>query len=447
MPFAFPTILTVPVFFSKTFDFMNTLRLLSLAASALMLTAAPSFASDFFTPGPTVPAQLSDDQLYPQGRLFLFSFYSVGGAPTKDRKPELLAEEKLNERFARYKKEGFTIIGPQYELNQRSLDDAQKHGFKVIYSVGLKVKFTKEVVTVSKEEIAQTIREQVKAVADHPAIVAWDLRPEELRPWKKQEMEYLETASRAIRESDPHHRPIYQYAPGHANAKRLAAIVPSLDMIGKGFYTNYSGMKNSRIWGRWTMEQEQEAIRTANPKAIPLAILEMFQQPAPEEVALVPVWARHDAYLGLISGAKGIIIFSLRQRVGFDAIEAYYQAYAQVGRELLGPQKLGDVFLFGEKREDLQLKITEGPAEVEMVFPTGGVKEPIRYPSVTFLNTAYGEARYLFMVNSANEAVTLEVQGLPAGAAIENLFDPAAKGTGSLKLQPLEVKAYRITRP
>ncbi len=426
----------------------------STAVAVLLATTSLCCGSEaFFKPGPKAPADLLANQIYPQGRELLYTFYSVGGGPTaKGAGAKIFPEEQLNAEMLRYKEAGLSVFGPQYELKERSLQDAEKYGMKTIYSVGLNVKFTKEQVVIEKEKVTEEITAQVKAVADNPNIVAWDLKPEELRPWRKEEIVYLEAAAAAIRAADPLNRPIYHYIPGHASAKRMVPIAKSVDLLGKGMYTNYSGIKDSRVWCRWSIEQEIAAIKEADSKAVPLSVPEMFQQPKEEELPLIPSWVRHDVYLSLVSGAKGVIIFSLRQRDGFTAWEPYYKAYLQVGKELLGPDKLGEVFLFGESRDDLQLKVVSGPAEVEMSFPVGGVKEPIKYPSVAHLNAAYEDARYLFLVNSANEPVQVEVNGVPNTAKSANLFEADAKlavagETIKVDLQPLEVKAFRFTRP
>lgn len=432
------------------------LKALFFTVAAYMLGASPSYSDEaaFFRTGPQLPEHLPADKVYPEGRQFLFTFYSVGGGgrKTEEGGTALLPAERIRETMTRYKSAGFSVFGPQYELLEQCLEDAEKHDMQVVYSVGLKVKFTRQKVDIVEEEVTRELTRQVSAVANNPRIVAWDLRPEELRPWRKDEMDYLKFATKAIREADPLKRPIYHYIPGHASAKRMIPIAPWVDLIGKGMYTNYSSMKNSRVWCRWSIEQEVVAIKEANSSAVPLSVPEMFQQPTPEELPKVASWVRHDVYLSLVSGAKGIVVFSLREREKFEAWEAYYAAYQQIGKELLGEKKLGDVFLFGEKRDDLTVAITDGPAEVEMLFPSGGVKEPISYPSVAYLNTAYGDARYLFLVNSANEAVTVEVGGVPQTAKPESLFatggEPeVAKDRIKTRLQPLEVKAYRLTRP
>jgi len=304
-----------------------------------------------------------------------------------------------------------------------------------------------EPLDLTPDEVRTSIQEQVRPVVDSPEIAWWYIQPEELRFWRGNEMAYLDAATQAIRDADPQHRPIWMYAPGHRDAQTLTHTVKRLDVCGKGMYTNYSGRQNARVWVRWTIEQELEAIAEANPAAIPIAVPEMFSQPDEDQLHWIPAWIRHDMYLSLISGAKGAVVFSMRERDGFDAHEAYYQAYAQVARELSGEGGLGQVFLFGERRGDLDVRVTEGPSSLALAF--GDQPENLNveeYPTVSHLDVAHGARRYLFAANSSYDHVRVLVSGLPEGPiAARDVFDPAAEpllvenGVLDLYFKPLAV--------
>ena len=433
---------------------MGAMMLLSLAGCWAATDPSGVKSEVFWQAGPVKPADRPGHLLYPAGSLFLFSFYSVGGGPNDQEQP--LAEEKIQELFRDYAKSGFQIVGPQYGLNSRVLQDGRAHGLRSVYSVG----FTKEELkskdakAFSPAEIQQQVSEEVAAAAADENLVLWDLRPEELRPWRKREMEYLEAAARAIKAADPLQRPIYHYCPGHFSAQTLRAIAPHVDYLGKGMYTNYSSQKQSRIWVKWSIDQEVEAIRESGAQAVPIAVAEMFQQPAAAELPLVRDWVRHDIYLALVSGAKGVLVFSLRQRKDFDAWSAYYDAYKAVGAQLLGRDGLAEIFLFGAPRQDLRVEVTEGPEIVEMTYPSANVKEPLRYPSLNFADLAYGDKRYLVVVNSANEPVKAVIGGFPYDSTQAQELsesrdhEPFAIGEGefSVEFHPLEVKIYRFVR-
>ncbi len=444
------------------------LRKLSLLAALIGLAAPAAWAAlgtapdTFFKPAPEAPVDLPVDRLYPGGRQMLFTFFSVGGSRMAGKDAPVGDDGVLNGAFERYRKSGFEIFGPQYELNDRALADAKAHGMGVVYTIRYgenQIFHGKPPVTIDPAEVRETVTRMVKEVADRPEIRMWYLQPEELRPWRKDEMAFLEAASKAIHDADPQKRPLWVYDPAHASAKRLASIAPWVDYLGKGMYANYAGMRENRVWCRWSMEQQEEAIAQSGAKAVSLVVPEMYHDSrhaplTPEQIAQIPAQVRHDTYLGLVSGGKGVAIFSMRKRPSLpeEAWEAYYKAYAGVAGELLGGKKLADVFLFGEKREGIAIDVVEGPQTLELLFPSGGVKEPRSYPSVASLDLAYGPDRYLFLVNSANEPVEVMVGGLPyAVAQAESLFHqeasfPVGEGEFQIQLAPLEVRGYRFTR-
>ncbi len=406
---------------------MQTIKQLAIigvvfAGLAMTTTAAETTSETFFRPAPDLAKEFDPDKIFPQGRVFPLGFFGLN--------------------LARDKPEGLTLIGPYGR--QRNIDAAKKYGLKCTYNISLPMKFhDKEPLKLTPDEIRERIREQVEAVAGHPEIAWWYLAPEELRYWRKNEMTYLEVATDAIRRADPLGRPIWMYEPNHRNAAALARLVKHLDVCGKGMYTNYSGQSENRVWVRWTIEQEVEAIEQANQSAIPIAVPEMFQQPPEELLPMIPRWVRHDVYLSLMTGAKGIVVFSGWRRPKFPAFDRYLQAYAECSREISGPLNLGQVFLFGERRNDIRVRVIHGPAKVATAH-----KEPVEFPSVTILDGAHGQDRYLFLANSSNESVQVEVEGLPSAPIIaKNLFEPSDEqivrsGHWKPELEPLEIKAF-----
>ncbi len=425
----------------------------AIAASVLLVAAAGSSGAqdpslkEFFRPAPDLAASSPPDKVYPQGRIFPMTMFSVGGisggkAPEKD----------LQAALKRYKAYGFTMMGPQYELNDRILDDAKAQGLKVLYTVGMPLKFhAKPPPEFTAQDVEKAIKTQVLKVARDPQIGWWYLQPEELRYWRKNEMMYLETAADTIRRTDPLKRPVWMYDPGHRVAEGLSHTAKRLDLCGKGLYTNYSGQRDSRIWVRWSIEQEIEGIKQSGASAIPIAVPEMFQQPDPEHLVMIPKWVRHDVYLSLVAGAKGVVVFSLRKRPKFAAHEAYYSAYGQVARELCQTPGLGQVFLFGERRKDIRVEVLEGPKQIAPKEGTGGIRPPARkYLPASILDVAHKTGRYLFTVNSANVPVRIRVKGLPDEKILgEDVFGSTQpleikQGTFELQFDPLDVKAIRF---
>ncbi|HHT26727.1 MAG TPA: hypothetical protein GXZ82_05715 [Firmicutes bacterium] len=395
--------------------------------------------ADFFAPAIQNVQDLSADKIYPQGRIFPFGGYS--GVALRDK--------------ANY----FTLHGPVYgDANHTMLANAEAADMYAIYTVGIPINFLEATggpaTDLTPEQIAAEIKRQVTAVVDNNNLAWWYVMPEELRPWRSEEMQYLDIVTRTIRENDPQGRPIWMYDPGHRTYTNLSLTAQYLDILGKGMYTNYSGQLEHRIWVRWTLEQQLQALELkGRPGAIPIGVPEMFQEPSPQDVEKIPSWVRHDVYLALVCGAKGIVVFSLGQRSGFSqsSWQAYYDAYAQTALELNGERQLGQVFLFGEPRHDLQLTITSGEKIVSPRQKTGVIDDIIPYDSVSMANIAYGTDRYLFLVNSSEEPVEVLIEGFPEETFyVRDAFTgdplPSFSAAVTLTLPGLGVKGFQLTQ-
>lgn len=317
-------------------------------------------------------------------------------------------------RPERDREAGFTISGPVYRNGDKNLEECERVGLSTFYKIGLPIDFHGERGPAPREldfdEIRTKIETQVKAVADRSGIFGWYLTKEELRYWRPLEMQYLQVASEAIRRADPQKRPIWMYEPNHRTQAALEKTLPYQQIAGKGLYANYGSRKDERIWIRWTLGEQARAIAAANPEAVPYAIAEMFSQPVPEEVALIPLWVRHDCYTSLLSGVQGIVIFSFARRKGFHAWEEYYRAYAGVARELNGPLKLGSVFLKGKKIGPPAFAILSGEAETELRGGSSGLKASITLPSLQSEAYLWRDKVYFFVVNSSAHPVTIRLK-------------------------------------
>eukprot|EP00764_Aduncisulcus_paluster_P011427 gnl/Carplike_NY0171/4382_a5945_275.p1 GENE.gnl/Carplike_NY0171/4382_a5945_275~~gnl/Carplike_NY0171/4382_a5945_275.p1 ORF type:complete len:424 (-),score=17.74 gnl/Carplike_NY0171/4382_a5945_275:21-1292(-) len=409
------------------------LVMMLLAALTVNCFAFSTDTKKFFSSGADPAKSLPADRIYPAGRLFPFSFYSVGGGSVEKR-GNLLPKSQKEKDQREIVAAGVTMIGPQYELNDQIIEDARRLKVKAFYTVQPVVDgklitrkylwdLQKEKKKLDIKKLEQAVKEIVVKAAPAKEIAWWNISPEELRFWKKSEMLYLKTVSETIRKYDPMKRPVFMYEPNARTAKSLSKTVKYLDIIGKGMYTNHNSMKDSRVWCRWTIEQETQAIKKAGRKgAIPIALPEMFQQPTDKELKLINSWARHDVYSALIAGAKGVIIFSASKRPKFAARQKYLDAYLKICRELNGKLELGQVLLFGKRKDDLTAEIIQGPETIRLK------KRRVDkvYKSVDMANISYNNSRYLFLVNSSNKNVELIVGGLVygSGVTVQDVFSP-----------------------
>ena len=406
---------------------------------AIAISCCGGVATALATPAAIPADKLPVDEIYPNGRKLAFMGYS--GDPARD-----LAN-------------GFTVAGPVYGDQMPYLNRCFEHGWPVVAHIGPQITFNDKAPAKYKLDPAslrQEIEKQVQGLAVHKEIVWWAIHPEELRPWRRDEMQYLAIVSDTIRKHDPQARPIYLYNPNHRDAKSLVPITKEVDILAKGCYVNSVGRKRDRAWVRWSVEQEIEVIRAAGrPNAIPLVMPELCKDPEPREDKEIRAWVRHDVYLGMTSGAKGVLIWSLFKRKEVKRTwQLWYDAYAECARELNGPRGLAQVFLFGQRRFTLKVGQIHGPAAASVTL--GGNAEStttskqeraqreVKLPSWTAAEFAYGDSRWLFLVNSANGPAAFEVREVPESSRAEIAFNGEAIQIAHGSPLRLDLPAYGV---
>lgn len=387
-----------------------------------------------------LPLAASDGGLYPRGDGFCFSFYSL----SKTDAVSSLAG-------------GASAVGPFYGDQSKALEMAAALDTKCLYKVEPACMAGRRVADFERADyvwpsdsiVSNQVTAIINAVKTNARIAMWDIEPEELRSWKPQQLHYLKLVASVIRANDPQRRPVYMYECNNRMAGSLAEALAYEDLSTKGTYINdvdHGAYIHQRIWGRWSMEQELGAVARGNPAAAPWIVLWMAGDPAPADYELIPAWCRHDAYLGLVLGGKGIFVWSAaRHRAGFSerSFQAYFNGYLSVAHDLNGPLQLGPVFLFGKKNRTTTMSIASGPKQLELVYQN----LTNSYPPVACLSTTYEGTEYLFMVNSAEQSVGATFGGLPS-VSREDLFAggsaPTPGGSFSVILPALGVKAFRF---
>jgi hypothetical protein len=217
-------------------------------------------------------------------------------------------------------------------------------------------------------------------------LLVWDL-PEEV---KAEELDKLEQIGNIIRATDTKHRPLITYV-WVSDAEYLKRVSSITDAVVFGTYPSLHG--NTRI-------DVKQRIDLAYKNGVPVVIAALealegkFNWVRPKDV-------RFDAYLALISGAKGIMWY------------AYYyakprpellEAVLEVATELNGPEGLGEVLLSGKEPNSLKCRLLEGPA---LSPPTSVyVSEQKQYDSVQWTAREYKNYLYIFAVNTAQKVAT-----------------------------------------
>jgi hypothetical protein len=393
----------------------------------------------FYTSSKEIDSALPEEGVYPRGRKLAFMGYS--GEPARDLT------------------NGFTVAGPVYGNQLPYLERCFQKGWPVVAQIGPHITFNDKAPAkykVNEAELRREVEQQINELTGHKEIVWWAIQPEELRPWRKDEMTYLQIVCDAIRKNDSLARPIYIYNPNNRAVDTLLTIGRQVDVVGKGCYVNLAGHKRDRAWVRWSVEQAVQAVRGAGrTNAIPILIPELCADPDRSEDKEIRDWVRHDVYLGMVSGAKGVVIWSLFKRGEVRRTwKLWYDAYSECARELNGDRGLAQVFLFGEPRTDLQVQLVNGAAtntvqlggnvEPDTTNPKESAPRKIPVNSWTSAEFVSGGSHWLFIVNSANSPAVFTVSGWPAGSRAENAFDGTMINQNGKQPLRMALSAYEV---
>ncbi|MBX7082219.1 MAG: hypothetical protein K1X88_23625 [Nannocystaceae bacterium] len=340
--------------------------------------------------------------------------------------------------FAALREAGFTMVGPWYRPapDRALLDAAADAGLGVVFPVGYPHDryLAEHTIAWDAARIEAELTAQIAAVADHRAIVAWYLEPEELRYWRPEELAYLRRAVATIHAADPRARPVLGYQPNARDAQQLAPVLAHFDIGSKGAYVGFAGHRDRRAWMRWSVAQLREATPTGRPVWV---LTEMFEDPPAGSDVDIAAWVRHDVFASLLAGADGVLVYSGWRRPGFGAYDAYLAAYRDVAHAL-NHQGLAAVLRGGRRCRSAAARVVDGPDAVALSI--AGRAE--RWPSLQQVELRAGDEHWIWLVNSAAAPIVVEHDALPPGPLAYG-HEHAARTDAGLWLGPHAVVALR----
>lgn len=410
-------------------------------------------------------AKVPADGMYPFGQRMWLSGYS-------DNSSDL----------TRMKNAGFTLSGPHYHgcspydyhPNMEKIDNNGMKAFWRLYTgSGGWGAALKDMETPNGRNVLRgKIERCINAVLDNPlfdrTVVAWYGSPEEPidRPSTPIDKlrEYMEFVRTLIVELDPKQRPLFWSERGDssasnmkANAQHAAGIMKQNYLMKSNNY-DYTGkeMDERFLIGHWVQNQkkaDRENLLPYTCKHRPIiATLSMYVDP--EDITLrSEAWLSkaitHDVYLSIAMGAHGINMYTFANSATYSQKTKKLQENLYL--EVIGQFALADlpaVFLWGDERSDVQMEILKGPE----TFQWQKYHNIYSEPSIKFRNIQYGENRYLLLVNSSKEPVTMQLSGFQIDRQPIRILDVIKNTWHQLgvtltpTLQPLGVKMYKISR-
>jgi len=236
-------------------------------------------------------------------------------------------------------------------------------------------------------------RNHISALAGNNQILVWYL-PEETKP---EDLNKLEQIGNIIRATDGKKRPLITYV-ADSDAEYLKRVGSIADAVAFGAYPSlYSPRPRADIKRR---------IEKAYESGVPVVIAGL------EALKGRRNWTRRkdvrfDAYLALISGAKGIMWYCYAQARQRPQL---LEAVLEVATELNGPEHLGEVLLLGKEPRTLNCKLIKGPALSPPASAYEGKETKItrRYASIQWTAREHKNYLYIFAVNAAQKVEKLK---------------------------------------
>ena len=241
-------------------------------------------------------------------------------------------------------KNGFTAAGPVYTFRDSYIDECLKNSIPQIFTLKCDINFltTYNWKDVNEDEVKGEIERQViKYLELNPNLFGWYILPEELRPWRKNELAFLNLVTQTIRKYDQQH-PIISYSPYNRDCYGLCNLTKNgLDYIGKNAYVLFES-KEDRTKIIESMKCSMEAYNLIKSEGnltehSRMGIyLHLAMDPALEsEDCLIPALAKHDVFLSVVCGASFILVWSLFRRVSvYRTYHIQYKAYADSMNEI-----------------------------------------------------------------------------------------------------------------
>ncbi len=349
------------------------------------------------------PSQLSKDLAVEHSKRLqhILSFFKT---PTKQFMPlgfySMAADMQDAERLKALRQRGIILF--QKSFGQQPIEDAladlqaaREAGVAVLQNLprtyldsGNPIYHATEDTYFNAEEI-EFWQHHISSLAVDGQILVW-YPCDEL---EAKNLDKLEQLGNIIRATDTKHRPLITYAESW-RPEYLRRVDSIVDAVVFGAYPSY--------WGTRPRIEIKRRIDWAykNGVSVVIAALEAlkgkFNWTRPKDV-------RFDAYLALISGAKGIMWYGYyyaNQRLGL------VEAVLEVATELNGPESLGEVLLSGKEPEVLSCETIKGPMYFfdNYAYDTGKRAEPLkRLTSIQWTAREYKNYLYIFAVNTAQK--------------------------------------------
>lgn len=290
-------------------------------------------------------------------------------------------------------------------------------------------------------------RNHISALSGNEQILVWYLPEETVLA----DLSRLEQIANIIRATDVEKRPMITYV-AESDSGYLKRVGSIADAVVFGAYPG--------LYGPRPRADIKRRIEKAYESGVPVVIAGLgVLKLKGENNWTRPKDVRFDAYLSLISGAKGVMWFSYYQARQRPKL---LEAVLEVATEFNGPEHLGEVFLLGKEPRSLICKLVKGPtySPYASAYENKNTNISKRYNSIQWSAREYGKYLYIFAVNTAQEvgaaddggkACTVEVEFGPVSSVSSEVHVISEERTVDLSggyfvdsFEPLGTHIYKV---
>lgn len=279
--------------------------------------------------------------------------------------------------------------------------------------------------------------------AGNPKASGWDSTYNEL--W------YLDQFQKSVNQYDPQKRPLWMSDVTGTNKAQMTRTHRYLAMVGPQVYLgrinpNGGGYTTDAVMGSIarTIAATAETLNTKYPKLRPhaaTASLDLYYEPIPsrDTPEMLDKITEHWIYVGLNNGLQGFQLYAWYNYPAMDKqTKAWMKAAYLKHVKRLTDHGLDYAYLWGDRRDDLDIEIVSGPAKAH------------GYPSISMANIQYGKERFVMLANSVDSPVQVKISGIPTDC-VKALDIRAGKhltinGSIMTTIEPLGVRLYKISK-
>lgn len=325
------------------------------------------------------PNLAGQGKIYPQGNIFPLGLFAV----INKSDMEIV------------KKAGFNMV----HIYDSKMDiSSAKAYLQEAKEVGIKVKMNMPATKYQSGSDKFWIN-YVKACAEYSALAWWYIPEEEY------DLVATERLVNIIKTSDPKNRPICTYLGQYNQIKKFMPVIDIME--GGQYYPYYTEPRiATKIW-------IDEIVENSDEGDVAIGALQFFDfgkdDPTVQD-------ARHDAYLDIVSEAKGLYWFSYYRGIR-ECPPSLWEGIKQIVYEVGGqsdgrvnPDPLGPVILSPDIPQSITMEIISGRTRVP--GPYYGKRS--YYNSINWLQKEHNGVIYLIAVNSAESTVMARFGNIPS---------------------------------